>query len=222
MLLIFILINEVTIKLFNIKLEIYFIDSIRLLLKQSANYFKTIKAISNNYHDKSKMNEYLSSIKMTVLLIWILMTTALSLCISSILLLTYLRTKTFNVADSIEDILGNNALQVIGNFSGTYLSKILSQENYQILSEKLFDFENKMNMSDKSSNPNSQFAYQPQILKQIFKGETVALVHSIQSNHVKISYSYLNLVIANKKYFPTTLAVTIAKGYLHHDQFVRA
>ena len=200
------------------KISVRISDLVELFLKQSS---RSLSSMPNIILVSIPMGVELIWIKLSILIIWICMITILSYSFSSVLLLTYFKSHPVKVANSIEDVISNQELNVAGYSSGSKLNTILDSAEHQNLLDRIAKYEKKMNITGKSENMNQNFM-DKFILRDVMKGKAIILTSSHVRRFMIEEYIDFKLEIGENSYNPFYTAFRVSKNFTLTENITKA
>ena len=143
------------------------LDFIKLQLGQSSSFLRDVA-----------MND---KVVYSLLFIWILSSTILAKCFTSLLLNTYFIRKPSLTVETLEDIVSNPGLSVSGKRSLIQI-KSFKPEIYDILNKRLKEYESGLGI-DSGSNPNAVLG--KRVIQDVLNRKTVLMLTNYDTIIIK-------------------------------------
>ena len=180
-------------KIFHLPIHSYIktsIDLLKICLNQSSDYFEKIKK-----YKKNKIDFWLIY---TLLYIWIINTTILSIAFSSLLLETYFLTEHSLTVETLDDIINNPKLYIGGKMAAKQL-QYRDSSVYKNIMKRVIDYENKMNINSENNNE-IKYLSNLEIIKNIYDRKAILLLNTFWTDLIKSIYPGFNLMESENKY----------------------
>ena len=136
----------------------------------------------------------LNPITYLTLFIWLICTTILAKCFTSLLLNTYFKSKPSLTVETVEDIANNPNLWVTGKRALLEI-RSFKPKIYEILHKRLVEYESRYNIS------NTHFIdINAQVLNDIIERKAVQLMSTPEARTLKSLHPKINLMVSKYKY----------------------
>ena len=179
--------------------------------------FNLIGLFLNQGTKDYKLVEYLRPGTIIILLCCLLSTTVLTKCFTSLLLGTFFKTKPSLTVETLEDIVSNPKINVIGRESLKEL-KVFNPEFYEIIHKRNTDYENLLNVSDLNEGEVFQDI---NMIKDVDQSKTVVLLNSLNAKSLKIFFHLNNLMESEHKYSQNFIYSYVTKSLPNYKQIYR-
>jgi hypothetical protein len=180
------------------------------------NIFNTL--ISQQFYNFDLLKNFESKetkqkLLLSLLFIWFISSTILSKSYSSLLLNVYFKPKSQQVVKTVEDIIANENLNLLGSVSLLLLQAIKPNE-YEILSKRAINYENEVKQQ---IIKNKWTYYEARLLKDIINGKTVFFGNTYDSFKILSQYPDSGLIAAEDKYAPNFVTNYMSKNHSYHQ-----
>ena len=152
--------------------------------------------------------------KFILLFTWLLCSTILNKCFTSLLLKTYFKTKPFLAVETLEDIVSNPKMKIIGKQALLQI-KSFKSNIYQNLNERLNKYERELNISNVDL---MKVLTNSQVFNDVNEGKTVLLVDSHESHMFRDIYPLIKLKVSKHKYSHQIIYSYISRSHSKYEQ----
>ena len=125
-----------------------------------------------------------------LLFIWLLFSSILTRCFTSVLLGTFFKTKPTLTVETIEDLVSNPDIKLWGRDSLNFF-KLSKPKIYEILYKRLID---------KNSETFFKLSSKPEVINDIKQRKAVILAYGSRFDIIKCMYFNVNLQVSRHKY----------------------
>ena len=151
------------------------------------------------------------------LLSCLLCITVLTKCFTSLLLGTFFKTKPSLTVETLEDIVSNPEINVIGRASLKEL-KVFNPGIYEIINKRNIDYEKQLNFTEVDESVIFQSS---KMLKDVELSKTVVLINSLNAKSLKIYFHLNNLMESEHKYIQDFIYTYVSKTLSNYKQIHR-
>jgi hypothetical protein len=199
----------------------------KLLSKTNFSFFSVIEVVSKHLiYQKSENLERLKNINfesiktskqlvlLTILIVWMLSSVILSKSYSSVLLKIYFRPKSRQIVETIDDIVFNQNLNILGNESLQYLKTVKPVE-YKILQKRLDQYNEYLREKIILNNGISD---ETEILNEILDSETIFFLNTYRFRQIKSIFPDSKFISTNDKYAQNFITFFMTKNHSLHEK----
>ena len=183
---------------------------------QGANSMASIKSKDEN------AKSVLVKMEIVYHFLWeTVITSIISYCFSSALLMIYFQTYPVTVANSVEDILAKPELSVVGYYPAEDLEQNMSEEEFKNLRQRIDAYETKMDIVNQSRDYNNRYLTK-YILRDMLEGKSVALMTSYLAASYQDIFSEYKFEIGDNSYQMHYMTYRVPKNHEFSLRITRA
>ena len=149
-----------------------------------------------------------------VIFVWIICSTILNKCFTSLLLRTFYITKPSLTVETLEDIASDSELKVIGRNGLNELQEI-NQQIYEIIYEKIDSYSQELGLLTQRL---PDLVGTTQIFDDVQERKAVLMINSEMANLIKVFYPEINLMESEHKYNQQFFYTYVSKGIPNSEQ----
>ena len=147
----------------------------------------------------------------------LLFITVLTKCFTSLLLGTFFKTKPSLTVETLEDIVSNPEINVIGKDTIKEL-ELFNTEIYEIIRKRNVDYEKQLNISEMEE---AEINTLSKVIKDVYQRKTVIITNSLVSKSFKLLTHLIDLMESEHKYCQTFVYTFVSKSFPNYKQIYR-
>ena len=149
----------------------------------------------------------------TLLFVWLLCTTILSQCFTSVLLKVYTIKKPSLTVQTLEEIINNPNLLVAG-YIGLKQLEPYRPDIFHALEERVLNYHDRLNIS----LDNRMSLTNEGLVKDIIERKSVAIIHTFGTDLLKLFYPESNLMESEQKYTQLFRYSLVSKNFFKNKE----